>query len=86
MRVDRWLWAVRVFKSRNLAAGAIKGGRVLVDGELCKPAHELQIGEVVTVNSWDRERMWRVLDWPPQRMAAKRVPEFAAPVAPLPVS
>ena len=47
VRVDKWLWAARFFKTRSLAADAIGGGKVLVAGERVKPATLLQIGDEV---------------------------------------
>jgi ribosomal 50S subunit-recycling heat shock protein len=78
MRLDQWLWAVRVFKSRTLAADVIKAGRASVNGQPCKPAHEVRAGELVVVRiDWERERTLRVLAAPPSRVGAKRVAEFA---------
>ena len=47
VRVDKWLWAARFFKTRSLAADAIGGGKVLVAGERVKPAKLLQIGDEI---------------------------------------
>ncbi len=44
MRLDKWLWAARFFKTRSLAAEAIKGGKVHVDGQRVKPSKEISIG------------------------------------------
>jgi ribosome-associated heat shock protein Hsp15 len=49
VRVDKWLWAARFFKTRSLAADAIGGGKVLVAGERVKPARLLQVGDEVRV-------------------------------------
>ena len=48
-RVDKWLWAVRVFKTRSLAADACKKGRVLMQGVVVKPSRELKVGDVLQV-------------------------------------
>ena len=48
MRLDQWLWAVRVYKTRSISADAIKGGHVKVNGERTKPAHEPKPGELIT--------------------------------------
>ncbi|MGB8356825.1 MAG: S4 domain-containing protein [Chthoniobacteraceae bacterium] len=48
MRLGRWIWAVRLFKTRPLAAAAIKGGHVKINGSATKPAHAVKPGEVVT--------------------------------------
>ena len=49
MRLDKWLWAARFFKTRALAVEAIDGGRVSVNGERSKPAKELKIGDNVSI-------------------------------------
>ncbi len=49
MRLDKWLWAARFFKTRSLAVEAIEGGRVSVNGDRAKPAKELKVGDTVSV-------------------------------------
>ncbi|HUQ77106.1 MAG TPA: RNA-binding S4 domain-containing protein [Burkholderiales bacterium] len=49
MRLDKWLWAARFFKTRSLAQQAVAGGRVQLNGERTKPAHEVKIGNMVDV-------------------------------------
>jgi ribosome-associated heat shock protein Hsp15 len=49
MRLDKWLWAARFFKTRTLAVDAIEGGRVSVDGERSKPAKVLKVGDKVSI-------------------------------------
>jgi ribosome-associated heat shock protein Hsp15 len=49
MRVDKWLWTARLFKTRALAAGAVKGGRVHVDGVAVKPSREVGPGDELEV-------------------------------------
>ncbi|MEA3211242.1 MAG: ribosome-associated heat shock protein Hsp15 [Chthoniobacter sp.] len=82
MRLDQWLWAVRVYKSRTLAAEAIKAGRVEVDGRKSKPAHEARGGELVQARVGIMTRTLRVLDAPPARIGAKLVPNFAEDLTP----
>jgi ribosome-associated heat shock protein Hsp15 len=50
VRVDRWLWAARFFKTRSLAKTAIEGGKVHVDGQRTKPAKDIRIGQTLTVS------------------------------------
>lgn len=50
VRLDRWLWAARFFKTRRLAVDAIKGGKVNVDGARAKPARSVRVGQRVTVS------------------------------------
>lgn len=49
VRLDKWLWAARFFKTRRLASEAIKGGKVEVDGQRAKPAKEVRVGQSVAV-------------------------------------
>jgi ribosome-associated heat shock protein Hsp15 len=49
VRIDKWLWAARFFKTRGLAAKAVLGGRVQVNGERIKPSRLVRVGEIVTV-------------------------------------
>jgi ribosome-associated heat shock protein Hsp15 len=55
MRIDKWLWAARFFKTRSLAQQAVAGGRVQLNGTRTKPAHELKTGDMVDVRVGD----WR---------------------------
>lgn len=54
-RLDKWLWAARFFKTRSLAADAVDGGKVRVDGERTKPAKEVRVGMLVSIRSRDTE-------------------------------
>ncbi len=49
VRVDKWLWAARFFKTRVLATAAVRGGHVQVDGERAKPARSLKVGQIVVI-------------------------------------
>jgi ribosome-associated heat shock protein Hsp15 len=49
VRIDKWLWSIRIFKSRTLATDACKGGKVKIGGETVKPSYLLTIGEIVQV-------------------------------------
>ena len=49
VRIDKWLWAARFFKTRSLAQQAVEGGKVRVNGERVKPARELRAGDPLTV-------------------------------------
>jgi ribosome-associated heat shock protein Hsp15 len=54
VRIDKWLWAARFFKTRSLAKSAIEGGKVKVDGQRPKPSKEIAVGETVTIRQgWD---------------------------------
>lgn len=51
MRVDKWLWTVRLFKTRSLAAEAVKGGRVHINGVAVKPGREVKVGDTLEVTA-----------------------------------
>ncbi|MFR0351933.1 RNA-binding S4 domain-containing protein [Streptomyces sediminimaris] len=73
VRIDSWIWAVRLVKTRSLGAAACKGGHVHVNGERVKPAYSVRIGDEVRVRQEGRERVVIV-----RRLIRKRV---GAPVA-----
>ncbi|MDB6174736.1 MAG: ribosome-associated heat shock protein implicated in recycling of subunit [Chthoniobacteraceae bacterium] len=81
MRLDLWLWAVRVFKTRVFSADAIREERVHVDTRVAKPGYKVKAGEIITIimdyGEVDWVRTLRVLDAPPSRVGAKLVPQFA---------
>lgn len=72
-RVDRWLWAVRLFKTRAAANEACRGGHVRIDGDRVKPSTPVKVGDTVRVRVGDRERIVEVA-----RLLDKRV---GAPIA-----
>ena len=49
MRVDKWLWTARLFKTRTLAADAVKGGRVHINGVAVKPSREVELGDELEI-------------------------------------
>ncbi len=82
MRLDQWLWAVRVFKTRTLAAAAIKASRVHISGEPCKPAREVRPGDIVEARVGIMTRTVRCLADPPSRVGAKLIAQFAEDLTP----
>jgi ribosome-associated heat shock protein Hsp15 len=62
VRLDRWLWAARFFKTRALAAAAVAGGKVQVNGTRAKPAKQLQVGDDVRVRVGPYEWLVKVRD------------------------
>ena len=81
-RLDKWLWAVRLFKTRALAADAIRAGSVEINARPAKPAREVHAGETVTVQQGLILRTVRVLGAPASRVGAKLVPEYCTDLTP----
>ena len=77
MRIDQWLWAIRVYRSRSLAADAIRDGAVRANGRTVKPAHEVAPGETIQAMVGPLQRTLIVRGVPPSRVGAARVAEFA---------
>ncbi|HWL54431.1 MAG TPA: RNA-binding S4 domain-containing protein [Chthoniobacteraceae bacterium] len=84
MRIDQWLWAVRLFKTRTLAVEAIRGGRVKIEGKAIKASREIRGGEVITVSGPERIRIVAVLGVPKSRVGAKLVGEYLEDRSPQP--
>jgi ribosome-associated heat shock protein Hsp15 len=84
VRVDSWLWAVRLFKSRSLAAAACKAGHVRVDGERAKPATLVGPGDEVHVRGGPRERIVIVTQTLAKRVGAPLAAEAYEDRSPAP--
>jgi len=82
VRVDKWLWAIRVFKSRSLATQACENGRVSIQGTRLKPSRALKIGDIVEVKLPPITRTYKVLGLLAQRLSAPAVKEFAEDITP----
>ena len=74
-RIDKWLWAARIFKTRSIAADACKNGRVTIKGINVKPSHTIKAGEVVSVKKPPITYSFEVLQTIEKRVGAKLVPE-----------
>ena len=74
-RIDKWLWAARIYKTRSLAADACKNGRVTIEGMNVKPSRQVKAGEVVSVKKPPVTYSYRILKCIEQRVGAKLVPE-----------
>jgi ribosome-associated heat shock protein Hsp15 len=71
VRLDKWLWCVRLFKTRGLATDACRAGGVTVNGQPAKPARELRLGDVVAWRQGLVQRSAAVLGFPARRVSAK---------------
>ncbi len=82
VRIDKWLWAVRLYKTRSLATEACKAGHVTIDGHPVKPARDVRIGETITALAGEVRRTLRVLALLEQRVGAPLVKQFAEDLTP----
>ena len=82
IRIDKWLWAVRIFKTRSDAAEACRTNRVTVAGSYTKPSREIKVGDVITVRKTIVTYSYRVLALVSSRVGAKLVPEYAENITP----
>ncbi len=81
-RIDKWLWAVRLFKTRTLAAAACRDGTVLIGGQPIKPSRDARIGDTLTAKVGEVQRTVKVIGFPRSRVGAKVVPEFMEDLTP----
>jgi ribosome-associated heat shock protein Hsp15 len=82
VRIDKWLWAVRVFKTRSQATEACKKGRVEIGDLPVKPSRDVHPGEVVKVRKPPLTRSFKVLALAEKRMSAKLAADFVEDVTP----
>lgn len=81
-RLDKWLWSVRVFKSRSLASDACRAGSVSINDQPAKPARDVRAGETVTVRQGLVLRTLRVTGIPKSRVGPKVVANFCTDLTP----
>lgn len=82
VRIDKWLWAARIFKTRNIAAEACKKGRVSMNGTTLKASRTVKAGDVVQVRRSPITWSFKVLQATGNRVGAKLVPEVMENVTP----
>ena len=75
-RIDKWLWAARIFKTRSIAADAIKNGRVTIQGVNVKPSRMVKVDEVVSVRKPPVTYSFKILQTIEQRVGAKLIPQI----------
>ena len=81
-RIDKWLWAARIFKTRSIAVDACKNGRVTINGVNVKPSHMVKVGETVAVRKPPVTYSFKILKTIEQRVGAKLLPEIYENVTP----
>lgn len=82
LRIDKWLWAVRIFKTRSQAAEACKKGRVLIDEVQVKPSRVLKVGEIVFVKRPPVTYQYKVLGLLGKRQSASVAADYVEDITP----
>lgn len=82
MRIDKYLWCIRIFKTRSLATNACKKGQVKLDDTNVKPSKEVFGNEKITVRKNQINYQLKVLDIPPSRVGAKLVDLYRKDITP----
>ena len=76
VRIDKWMWATRIFKTRTIAAEACKKNRIAINGVTIKPSRMIKVGDVIQVRKPPVTFSFKVLALSEKRMGAKLVPGF----------
>lgn len=80
MRVDKYLWAIRVFKTRSLASNVCKNNGVTISEKVVKPSREIKVGEIISVKKNNIWYSYKVIATPKNRVGAKLVPDYTEDV------
>jgi ribosome-associated heat shock protein Hsp15 len=83
LRIDKYLWAIRVFKTRTLASDACKAGRVKLESQNIKPSHEVKVGETYQVSKGIERRVLKVTGLLENRVDAKTAVDFYSDITPV---
>lgn len=82
VRIDKWLWTVRLFKTRSMATDACNAGKVKLNGTNIKPSRDVRVNEVYEVHIGSLNKTLRVLGAPKSRVGAPLVPEYMEDMTP----
>lgn len=82
IRLDKYLWAVRIFKTRSDAADAVRNNKVTVNGSYAKPSREVKLGDVIAVRKQQVTYSYKVLDLVSSRQPAKNGPLYCLDITP----
>ena len=75
-RVDKWLWAARIFKTRSMAAAACKKGQVSMNGAQLKPSRTVKVGDIISVRKPPVTYSFKIKQAIEKRVGAKLIPEI----------
>lgn len=82
VRIDKWLWSVRFFKTRNIAIDACKAGKVKIDGNSVKPSRIVKEGDIINLSQGPLNKTIRVKQLLHNRISAKLVPDYVEDLTP----
>lgn len=82
MRIDKWIWAVRMVKTRTAASSACKLGHVLLNGIIAKPAKEIKVGDTIEVESKNSRKIYRVEGFIAKPSKPERVAQYFTDITP----
>ncbi|GHT43839.1 heat-shock protein Hsp15 [Bacteroidia bacterium] len=82
VRIDKWMWATRIFKTRTIAAEACKKGRIIISGVAVKPSRMIKVGDVIQVRKPPVTYSFKVVELTANRIGAKLVPIYLENVTP----
>ena len=82
VRIDKWLWCVRIYKTRTVAADAVKMNRVKVGGAWVKPSYDVKVGDVIDIRKGHITFRFRVLELVTGRQPAREVSRYAENITP----
>lgn len=83
LRIDKYLWSIRLFKTRSLATDACRAGRVKLDGQNIKPSYLVKVGETFTIQKGIERKVIKVLDLLERRVDAKTAALFYEDLTPI---
>jgi ribosome-associated heat shock protein Hsp15 len=82
VRIDKFLWAIRIYKTRSIAADACKNGRITMNGIQLKPSRTFHVGDTFSVRKGPITYTYRILQLCQNRLGAKLVPEYIRDITP----
>lgn len=82
VRIDKWLWAVRIYKTRSLATDACRSGRVTIAGQSVKPSRDVRINDLIEARTGDITRTIKVMGLLEQRVGTQAAKQFAEDLTP----
>ena len=82
IRIDKWLWMVRVYKTRTMATDACNAGKIKMNGDNLKPSRMVKIGEIYTLKLDQLDKTIQVVGFPKSRVGAPLVHDFYTDLTP----